>query len=219
MFKWFCLITTCLMANNEEEVAKISETMGHLIGKNVQSLQLPIDLDALVKGMLDEASGKPSPLADEEYEQAIFQLQEESHEKAAADNLAAANLFLAQNETQEGIITVEKGKLQYKINASGSGQEVQPYNTPLIRFDAKALNGESLQSGVEEELIHLDEALLGLKLGIAGMKEGEKRTLYIHPDFGYGKESLIPNSLLIFEVEVIKADTNTTDHENRPISS
>ena len=70
------------------------------------------------------------------------------------------------------------------------------------------MNGELLQPDYEEELIPLDEALPGLKQGMVGMKEGEKRLLFIHPDLGYGKESYVPNSLLIFDIEVIKADTS-----------
>jgi peptidylprolyl isomerase len=38
------------------------------------------------------------------------------------------------------------------------------------------------------------------------MKEGEKRTIYIHPDLGYGTSGMLPpNSLLTFEVEIMKS--------------
>ena len=215
--KFACAVVTAFLflnpgfivaAEDKEDIGKISETMGHLIGKNLQSLGLPLDLDALVKGMQDEASGITSPLADEEYERAISILQEKSHEKAALENLQKANDFLQKNQAEEGVVSLEKGKLQYRIQKEGSGRVVQSYNTPLIRYQGKALNGELLQPDYEEELIPLDEALPGLKQGMVGMKEGEKRLLFIHPDLGYGKESYVPNSLLIFDIEVIKADTS-----------
>jgi peptidylprolyl isomerase len=39
------------------------------------------------------------------------------------------------------------------------------------------------------------------------MQEGEKRTLYIHPEFAYGTKGILPpNSLLTFEVEIVKAN-------------
>jgi peptidylprolyl isomerase len=41
------------------------------------------------------------------------------------------------------------------------------------------------------------------------MKEGEKRRLYVHPDLGYGTTGqLPPNELLIFDIEVVKADSD-----------
>jgi peptidylprolyl isomerase len=41
------------------------------------------------------------------------------------------------------------------------------------------------------------------------MKEGEKRTIYIHPDFAYKMHHNIPpNSLLTFEIEVIQANAS-----------
>jgi peptidylprolyl isomerase len=45
------------------------------------------------------------------------------------------------------------------------------------------------------------------------MREGEIRTLYIHPDLGYGCiHDAAPNALLIFEIEVLKADASFDAH-------
>ncbi len=57
--------------------------------------------------------------------------------------------------------------------------------------------------------IPLDQTIQGFNLGIAGMKEGEKRRLFVHPELGYGTTGhLPPNSLLIFDIEVVKADNS-----------
>ena len=41
------------------------------------------------------------------------------------------------------------------------------------------------------------------------MKEGEKRRLYVHPELGYGTTGqLPPNELLIFDIEVVKANSD-----------
>lgn len=61
----------------EPDVTKLSEAMGHIIGKNLQSLGLDFDLDAIVKGLQEESEGKSSPLNEDECVQAIAVLQEE----------------------------------------------------------------------------------------------------------------------------------------------
>ncbi len=44
------------------------------------------------------------------------------------------------------------------------------------------------------------------------MVQGEKRTLYIHPELAYGVSGhLPPNSLLIFEVEIVEANPTTEE--------
>jgi len=56
--------------------------------------------------------------------------------------------------------------------------------------------------------IPLDQTIPGFSKGLVGMKEGEKRRLFVHPDLGYGTMGqLPPNELLIFDIEVVKADT------------
>ncbi|PIS02639.1 MAG: hypothetical protein COT85_04275 [Chlamydiae bacterium CG10_big_fil_rev_8_21_14_0_10_42_34] len=78
MFKSLFLICFCATAVCEEmDVAKISEAMGHIIGKNLDSFGLDFDLDAVVKGLIEESEGISSPLNEDECVQAIATLQEE----------------------------------------------------------------------------------------------------------------------------------------------
>jgi peptidylprolyl isomerase len=206
-----------------DEVAKISEAMGHLIGKNLQALGLPLDIDALVRGMQESREGKESPLSEEECVQALAALQEESTVKAGEKNLEEATQFLQKNQEKKGIVSLEEGKLQYEIVKKGEGQTVQPYNVPLVRYEVRFLHGPSIPAA--EELVDLEEAIPGFRKALIGMKEGEARTLYIHPELGYGKQGhLNPNALLIFDVEVIKADASAEAHaasnsENLPLRS
>lgn len=207
-----CLSVTCVAFAQEKDVSKLSEAMGHLIGKGLQSQGLDLDVEALVKGLKDEASGKTSPLDEEECLVAINALQEETLAKMAAQNLLNANEFLKKNRERKEVKILEEGKLQYEVVSPGKGETVEAYNSPLVRLSGKFSNGESI--GSMEEIISLDSAILGFSKGLVGMKEGEKRTLYIHPDLAYGTESAFPpNSLFIVEVEILKADASLDAHE------
>lgn len=191
----------------EQNIAKISEAMGHLIGKNLEALGLELDIEALVKGLQDASEGKTSPMKEEECVEAIAVLQEEHLELLAEKNRKAAEVFLETNQKTEGVVSLENNKIQYKILKEGTGQALEPYNSPIVRYSARYLDGEALETITEEELISLDETIPGFSKGIIGMKEGELRTLYLHPDQSFGKQSHFPpDALMIFEVELIKAD-------------
>lgn len=75
----------------ELDVTKVSEAMGHMIGKNLESLGLDFNIDAIVKGMKEEAEGKNSPMNDDECVQAIAELQEEKMNTSSEQTLERAD--------------------------------------------------------------------------------------------------------------------------------
>lgn len=130
-----------------------------------------------------------------------------------AKKLNETLVFLNANQKKEGVVALEEGKIQYEILKKGEGEQVQSYNSPLVRLKNEKDPFETLP---KDAILTLDETISGLKLGIVGMKEGEIRKLYIHPDFGFNESHPLDpnkNSLLIIEVEVIKADASSEAHE------
>ncbi|MEN9654131.1 MAG: macrophage infectivity potentiator [Chlamydiota bacterium] len=204
------ILATPLVA--KEDIAKISEAMGHLIGKNLQTLGLPLDMEALLVGLKESVEGKDPPLDEEATIEAMSAIQEASFALAAEENLQHAEEFLSHNASKEGVVALEDGKLQFTTKKTGSGREVQAYNSPLLKYKGHTLEGRPLPE--TEEVVSLAEAIPGFAKGVTGMKEGEVRILYIHPSLGYGKNNpLSPNALLIFEVEVEQADAPATFQE------
>lgn len=205
-------------ADQDPEVLKLSEAFGHLIGKNIENLGIHFDIAHLIKGLEDAAIGKESPMTEAECVEAIASAQEYAFKEQAKDNLIKAAAFLVENGKVEGVVSLEEGKLQYKIESEGTGSSIQEHFSPLIRYTGKYLDGSVFGASKEEELICLDETIPGFSKGLIGMKEGEKRTLYIHPDLAYGTSGYLPpNSLLTFEIELVKADSSDFD-ENVSIS-
>jgi peptidylprolyl isomerase len=199
------LFSGCLVAETQDtEVEKLSEALGHLIGKNIEELKLPLDLKAFAKGLQDEMAGKTSPLNEEECLQEIIALQEKKSAESANKNLFEAETFLRKNQQRQEIHSLEEGLIQYEITREGTGEELESYNFPLIRLSAHPLDAPDTPP--QEELVTLDEILPGLRLGLLGMKEGETRTLYVHPDYAYGKKGEPPNALFIFHVELIRTN-------------
>lgn len=198
-------------AQEQEEIRKLSESFGHFIGRNLNTPGIKFDLDLLIKGIREGAEGKPAPMDEAEYEQLLNKHLAKAYLEISNSNLKAANDFMSENSKKSGVIELEKGKLQYQILEKGSGEAVKESGTPQIHYTGKYIDGkifdDSRQRG-NPISIPIQGTIPGFKKGIAGMKEGEKRRLFIHPDLGYGTAgSLPPNSLLIFDIEILKADT------------
>jgi len=211
------LLGSCAFAAEEERKAAledvnmdlVSEALGHLIVRHLQTPGIQFNVDRIVKGIKDEKEGKPSPLSEEEYEQSIAQIQESIFLQTAEKNLSEANSFLEKNSKEEDVISLDP-KLQYRVLSQGKGDEVSGESIPLIHYTGKLLNGTVFASSRETDApitLPIKQTIPGFNKGLVGMKEGEKRVLYIHPEMAYGVAGhLPPNSLLIFEVEIVKAN-------------
>lgn len=199
----------------QADILKVSEAFGHFIGRNLNSPGVKFDLESIIRGMRDGAAGKPAPMSDKDYEDMMTVLQEKSFKSLAESNLTVAKEFLAKNAKAEGIIEIQPGKLQYMILKEGTGPAVQPHATPKIHYTGKYIDGSVF--GTSEDVngpiaVPLDQTIPGFSDGIVGMKEGEKRRLFVHPDLGYGTSGhLPPNALLIFDIELVKADSHDQD--------
>jgi len=213
MFSRFLVISTITVSSLAAEEAKVettpvSEAFGHLIAKNISSLGLDLDMELVLKGMKDQKSGKDSPMTEEECIQAISAARQALFNQKAESNLQLAETFLKENAKNTEVVSLEEGKVQYKVEKKGEGAKVEANFSPLIRYVGKYLDGSIFGESSEAEVLSLTDSIPGFSKGLVGMQEGEKRTLYIHPELAYGtKGRLSPNSLLTFEVEVVKANT------------
>jgi peptidylprolyl isomerase len=206
---------------NEEiskaDILRVSEAFGHFIGRNIKSPGIQLDIDSIIKGMRDGATGKPAPMNEKDYETLMMRVQESAFKKLSADNLAAANAYMEKNAKEKNVTTLEPGKLQYTTIKPGDGAVVVEHNSPQIEYTGKYIDGTTFGSSVDTGgpiTIPLDQTIPGFSKGIIGMKEGEERRLFVHPDLGYGTSGhLAPNSLLIFDVKVVKANAPATDDD------
>jgi peptidylprolyl isomerase len=172
------------------DAQRISESLGHMIGKHLEELGLPLDLDALAKGLQEEGEGKSSPLEEEACLAQLEKLQKEQEIKKAEDQKALTEALLTEQKAKPGVISCLDGKLLYEVLQPGKGVPLASYNSPLIRRSQEGLS--------IEERICLSEASPMLQKGLSGMREGEVRKFYIHPDL---------NDAVIMTVELLQVDT------------
>ncbi|MFT5555140.1 MAG: peptidylprolyl isomerase [Bradyrhizobium sp.] len=197
---------------DKELLLKLSETIGHMMGQGLNTPEFEFDLEQFIIGIRSAVAGKPAPMNEHDFQQVWAEIERSAFERLAENNLSEANDFMRGNILSGEVVELEPGKLQYRISHQGSLEEVKEKSTPLIHYTGRFLDGSVFGSSVETDTplaLALENTILGFSKGIVGMKEGEIRTLFIHPDLGYGASSqqkMPPNALLIFEVEVLQAN-------------
>lgn len=205
--------------SEKDQLLQLSEAFGHFIGRNLTNPGINFDLERMITGIRNGAEGKPAPMTDQEYEQLLAMFQAKSYFELADKNLEASNEYLYDNSRKPGVNPIIENKLQYEILKPGTGRRVYEDDSPTINFTAKLLDGTIVGSTTKEEgpvSVSLEQTLPGIQKGILGMREGEARRLFIHPELGYGMSGqLPPNALLIVDVELIKTNppssTDQTD--------
>lgn len=190
-------------------VEDVSKAFGHYLGEKLLAQDLALlDSDAVIIGIRERLEGKKMPLSKKEYENALEQLQQKQRIKKAAQNLETAEHFLKVQMQKPNIEKLANGKVLIEKTKIGTGKKLTSHRSGLVRFQVKRADGSPLTSAQNDEpvVIHLDEVLPGIRMGMEGMQEGEMRTLYIHPDEAYGQDSLYPNALLVVDVELLSTN-------------
>lgn len=111
------------------------------------------------------------------------------------------------NETVNEGTQTEKDKDMDRVSKVG--------DVLVMNYTGRFTNGEAFDSNVLPEFGHVTpfkftlgagQVIKGWDEGLVGMKIGEKKTLTIPPEKGYGSQPVGPipaNSTLIFEVELV----------------
>lgn len=169
---------------DEVDMGKVSETVGHMVARDIKSMGVDLDQQKLIKGLLDELNGKKAPLTNDECLIALKKVQ-----KSSTDTQKATCFFI-ENSLKKDIVEVEKGKLQYRTLKKGSGEKMKEFYTPLV-----SINGEKM-------VINLSE--YPFIKALSDMQEGEERIIYVHPSINDGV-------FITQKVELLKANFEQGD--------
>ena len=126
------------------------------------------------------------------------------------------SLFAAVAFVQENAVTTKSG-LKYIDIKAGTGDEAKKGMTVIVHYTGwlytNGKRGAKFDSSVDRGQpfsfkLGAGQVIKGWDEGVAGMKVGGKRELFIPPNLGYGAAGaagvIPPNATLDFEVQLLK---------------
>ncbi len=189
-----------------------SYSLGADLGDNLKRQNVEIDFDVFMAGLMDGMETGMVKLDQKQRRTVMANLQKHIRNKSkleAEDNLKAAEKFLNENKTNQGIKETPSG-LQYKVIKEGTGQSPTKDDKVKVHYVGKLLNGSEFDNSLdrgEPTEFGLNQVIKGWTEGLQLMNPGAKYEFFIHPRMAYGarpRPQIPGNSLLIFEVELIE---------------
>lgn len=219
-----CLMIICLSgfsqnqkANNQNNsltssASRTSYGFGVLVASNLKAQAGDsLDLEAFFKGIRDSYNGQPLQVNQQECEglvqNHVQQFAKRKVEKFKKEGVA----FLEKNKKEAGVTTTNSG-LQYKVMNTGTGKVPLASDRVTVHYTGKLIDGTVFDSSVQRgqpATFSVSGVIAGWTEALQLMHEGDKWTLYIPQELGYGANGsgrIPPYSALIFEVELIKVN-------------
>jgi len=196
---------------------KVSYAIGMSIGRNLQQRGMQLDPKAIALGIATILNGTEPVLSQEEIQAASAAFDQEMAKVAqqkAVDNKAAAEKFLTANAKKERVKITKTG-MQYIVLQEGTGQTPKADQTVSTHYRGKLIDGTMFDQSYAGEAPTAADMPVSFEVGavIPGwtealqmMKVGAKYRLFIPPSLAYGEQgppSIGPNSLLIFDIELV----------------
>jgi FKBP-type peptidyl-prolyl cis-trans isomerase FklB len=199
---------------------KLSYALGMDLGTQLTRQSVQIDADLLAQGLRDALSGGKTRLTEAEARAAITELQNELRSKQAAaqnekmaqqgeKNKKEGEIFLAENKTKEGVVTLPSG-LQYKILKEGEGNKPSLDDTVVCNYRGTFIDGTEFDSSYKRNqpaTFPVKGVIKGWTEALQLMPVGSKWQLFVPSSLAYGDRGAAnvigPNAVLLFEVELI----------------
>ncbi|MCF0215184.1 MAG: FKBP-type peptidyl-prolyl cis-trans isomerase [Fibrobacteraceae bacterium] len=202
---------------------RYSYALGMDLGKAIANVNVPIKLDYLLQAIKDQVDTSAKVLLSDSASEAALQdmlLQMQKQKELDAANAAKKALedqkaFLETNKKDSTVKVTAKG-VQYKVVKEGTGLVPKANDKVQVHYIGALLDGTEFDNSVKrgEPLEFPVTAVIeGWQDLLMNMKEGMKVKAWIPSQLAYGEQGVPPmipgNSMLVFEVELIKVFAET----------
>ena len=225
--------TTAALSSRE----RINYSIGYELGgylAGVQGGEPGIDLESVLKGMLDALSGGEPLVGAAERGAALEQLhaatptaghpQESGPPPIPARERGFMDDFAALNARREGVTSLPSG-VQYEVLTAGSGAQPTPGDTVAIQYEGKLTTGvvfDTTYDDGEPLRLAIDAiAVPGLREALLLMHAGDKWRVVIPPSMGFGRigNNQLRKRDLIYELELVAVESAGEDSTSQQQSA
>ena len=196
-----------------DDAAKMNYALGYQLGRDLVGTE--VRSDALLKGIEDGRAGTQPKLSQADMEASLTALQKRINDQrgkeqaAAAQKAAAAGAsYLADNAKKPGVVTTKSG-LQYKVVTPGTGRTPAAGDTVTVQYRGTLVDGTEFDSSYKRgqpATFPVSGVIAGWTEALQLMKEGAKYQIVIPPALAYADKGPLANQVLLFDVELIKAE-------------
>ena len=197
------------------------ELGGYLAG--VQGGEPGIDLQSVLKGMLDALSGGEPLVGAAERRATLDRLraagatEEEESPRSGPPPIPARERgfmddYAALNARREGVVSLPSG-VQYEVLKAGSGPQPAPGDTIAIQYEGKLATGvvfDTTYDDGEPLRLAVDSIVVpGLREALLLMHQGDKWRIVIPPSMGFGRigNNQLRKRDLIYELELVSVES------------
>ncbi len=195
---------------------KVGYSFGYLMGKSNAEAISDLDIEKFFAGFRDGYGQKASSLAEDDMRKTLIAYKERHDaeamkeiQKLGSENEAKGTAFLTENGKKAGVTTTATG-LQYEVIKAGTGAAPTADDQVQVHYEGKMLDGTVFDSSIargQPVTFPLAGVIAGWTEGLQLMKEGGKTRFFIPAKLAYGEtgaSTIPPNSVLVFEVELLK---------------
>lgn len=213
------IVASCNAQNKKTDNTKMSSTidsvsygLGVAIGNNLKNSGFDsLKVELMSQALSDVFAGKAT-MKQEEADKIIQGYMMEKEKMKGEENLKKGQAFLEANKSKDGVKTTASG-LQYIVMKEGAGAKPTLNDKVTTHYHGTLIDGTVFDSSVERgqpASFPVSGVIPGWTEALQMMTVGSKYKLFVPANLGYGERGaggkIGPNSVLIFEVELISID-------------
>ncbi len=216
------LTGTAIAQDVSSEKGKLSYYFGYDYGNNLAELTArgeQLDIASVVKGLQDAYAKKQPAITSDQLKPAVeaFQKREQGraeaakaeYEKAAAENKAHSDQFMAANKAKAGVQTLPSG-VQYRVIEAGNGAKPTQASTVALEVAGPYAFGQRPQEARPAQQIPSikvsEVEMQAMRETLLQMPTGAKWEVTLPPEKAYGADPRTPfppNVAVQFEIKLV----------------